>query len=129
MPSRQELVAHNRDDDLIAKEIGADVIIFQVNYLMNNIFCSTILILISLFFHLIIKELEDLLSSCRKFNPDIKSFDCSVFNGEYVTGCVTSKYLEDLENIRNDSAKGFGNNLHSPDTIGLHNDYGCNGKS
>lgn len=33
MPSRQELVAHNRDDDLIAKEIGADVIIYQVNYL------------------------------------------------------------------------------------------------
>jgi glutamine phosphoribosylpyrophosphate amidotransferase len=32
MPSRHELVAHNRDDDLIAKEIGADVVIYQVNY-------------------------------------------------------------------------------------------------
>jgi glutamine phosphoribosylpyrophosphate amidotransferase len=32
MPSRQELVAHNRDNDSIAKEIGADVIIYQVNY-------------------------------------------------------------------------------------------------
>ncbi|RIA86863.1 phosphoribosyltransferase-like protein [Glomus cerebriforme] len=103
MPSRQELVAHNRDEDLIAKEIGADFIIFQ--------------------------ELEDLLSSCRKFNPKIETFDCSVFNGEYVTGCVTSKYLEDLENVRNDTAKGFGDTLHSPDTIGLHNDYGCNDKS
>jgi glutamine phosphoribosylpyrophosphate amidotransferase len=31
MPSRRELVAHDRDNDLIAKEIGADVMIFQVN--------------------------------------------------------------------------------------------------
>uniref|UniRef100_A0A1D1YK60 Amidophosphoribosyltransferase n=1 Tax=Anthurium amnicola TaxID=1678845 RepID=A0A1D1YK60_9ARAE len=103
MPSRRELVAYNRDDDSVAKEIGADVMIFQ--------------------------KLDDLLASCRKFNQSIKTFDCSVFDGEYVTGRVTSEYLEYLENFRNDSAKNCENILHSPDTIGLHNNYGHNGKS
>lgn len=103
MPTRQELVAYMRNEDSVAKEIGADVIIYQ--------------------------KLDDLLESCRKFNSNIKTFDCSVFNGEYVTGRVTSKYLDDLENVRNDLAKNRMNNLHSPETIGLHNDYGCNGKS
>ena len=68
------------------------------------------------------------MESCRKFNSKIKTFDCSVFNGEYVTGRVTSEYLEHLENVRNDLAKNFKDNLHSPDTIGLHNNYGYNGK-
>lgn len=30
MPTRQELVAYNRNEDSVAKEIGADVIIYQV---------------------------------------------------------------------------------------------------
>jgi amidophosphoribosyltransferase len=35
MPTRQELVAFNRTEDEIAKEIGADAVIFQVN--SNNV--------------------------------------------------------------------------------------------
>jgi amidophosphoribosyltransferase len=31
MPTRQELVAFNRTEEEIAKEIGADAVIFQVN--------------------------------------------------------------------------------------------------
>nr|CAG8477281.1 10512_t:CDS:10 [Entrophospora candida]CAG8530941.1 2784_t:CDS:10 [Entrophospora candida] len=79
MPSRQELVAHNRDDEKIAQEIGADKVIYQ--------------------------ELDDLIESCRKFNRNILNFDCSVFDGHYVTGGVTEEYLKFLENSRNDSAK------------------------
>ncbi|GES94106.1 amidophosphoribosyltransferase [Rhizophagus clarus] len=103
MPSRQELVAHNRDDDLVAKEIGADVVIYQ--------------------------ELDDLLASCIKINPNIKSFECSVFNGEYITGNVTTEYLDHLENARNDVAKSFKDTLHSPDAIDLHNICSYSSKS
>ncbi|CAG8679416.1 11189_t:CDS:10, partial [Acaulospora colombiana] len=71
MPSRRELIAFDRDEDLIAKELGADMVIYQ--------------------------NLEDLIASCQKFNPKI-TFDCSVFDGHYITGGVTDEYLNCLEN-------------------------------
>ncbi|CAG8450213.1 2329_t:CDS:10 [Ambispora leptoticha] len=97
MPSRNELVAHNRSDDEIAMEIGADKVIFQ--------------------------ELDDLIASCYKFNQNIKSFDCSVFDGKYVTDAVTPEYLDNLEAIRNDQAKSTRENFQAHETIGLHNNY------
>ena len=74
MPSRHELVAYNRDNNSIATAIGADLVIFQT--------------------------LPDLVSSVRRFNPSITTFDCSVFTGEYVTGGVTEAYLAQLEQLR-----------------------------
>lgn len=79
MPSRHELVAHNRTTDEIATEIGADLVIYQ--------------------------EMQDLVRSCQELNEGIESFDCSVFNGEYVTGGVDAAYLDRLERLRNDNAK------------------------
>ena len=79
MPSRVELVAYNRDDTSIAQAIGADLVIFQT--------------------------LHDLISAVRQFNPEIETFDCSVFTGEYVTGGVDAAYLNHLEKIRSDNAK------------------------
>ncbi|CAL1705223.1 unnamed protein product [Somion occarium] len=79
MPSRAELVAHNRDTEAVAKEIGADLVIFQ--------------------------KLDDLVSSVRQFNPSIPQFDCSVFTGEYVTGGVDEAYLQGLERLRADNVK------------------------
>ena len=79
MPTPLELVAHNRTEVEIAEHIGADQVIFQT--------------------------LPDLIQSCRQFNPDIKTFDCSVFTGEYVTGGVDDRYLGHLEKLRNDKAK------------------------
>jgi amidophosphoribosyltransferase len=80
MPSRHELVAYNRDEEAIAQEIGADLVIFQT--------------------------LPDLISSVRQFNPSIEQFDCSVFTGEYVTGGVDAGYLEHIESLRADAVKG-----------------------
>lgn len=80
MPSRAELVAHDRDTSAIAQEIGCDLVIFQ--------------------------KLEDLVSSVRQFNPSIPQFDCSVFTGEYVTGGVSEAYLAGLEQLRADNVKG-----------------------
>ncbi len=79
MPSRTELVAHERTTDEIASAIGADLVIFQT--------------------------LPDLISSVRQFNPAIEAFDCSVFTGEYVTGGVDEAYLASLEQLRADNVK------------------------
>lgn len=79
MPSPYELVAHDRTEEQIAEAIGADLVIFQT--------------------------LPDLIDSCRRFNPEITTFDCSVFTGEYVTGGVDDRYLEHLEKLRSDNAK------------------------
>lgn len=89
MPSRHELVAYNRDSDSIANAIGADLVIFQT--------------------------LPDLISSVRRFNPSITTFDCSVFTGEYVTGGVDEAYLAHLEQLRgNHVRERLGENRQEP---------------
>jgi amidophosphoribosyltransferase len=79
MPSRVELVAHDRNNQQIAEAIGADLVIFQT--------------------------LPDLISSVRQFNEALTAFDCSVFTGEYVTGGVDEAYLSHLEKLRADNVK------------------------
>ncbi|KAJ1869452.1 hypothetical protein LPJ57_005535, partial [Coemansia sp. RSA 486] len=64
-------------------------------------------------------DLEDLVDSCRKFNPRIKAFDTSVFDGKYVTGDVSKEYLEKLEARRSDNAKQ--KHVADGEVIGLHN--------
>lgn len=80
MPSRAELVAHDRDMESIATAIGADLVIFQT--------------------------LPDLIASVRQFNPSLTTFDCSVFTGDYVTGGVDEDYLAHIEGLRADNVKG-----------------------
>ena len=74
MPYVNELVAYNRTIDEIKDEIGADRLIYQ--------------------------SLDDLISSVKKYNKEIEHFDCSCFNGEYITGGVTTEYLNNLKEIR-----------------------------
>jgi len=76
MPSATELVGHGRNEEEIAKLIGADWLVYQ--------------------------DLTDLVKAARKGNPAIKDFDTSVFDGRYVTGDVTQNYLDDIEKLRND---------------------------
>ncbi|KAF9104141.1 amidophosphoribosyltransferase [Mortierella sp. GBA35] len=94
MPSPHELVAYNKTEDEIAKAIGADRVFFQ--------------------------NLNGLIASCQKFNPSIKSWDASVFDGKYVTGRVDAAYLKHLENLRADDKKSA-EDLQSPEVLGLHN--------
>jgi hypothetical protein len=79
MPSRGELVAYGRDTEAVAEVIGADLVIFQ--------------------------DLEDLESAVRQFNPNISQFDCSVFNGRYLTGGVDEEYLQHIEKLRSDNVR------------------------
>lgn len=76
MPSANELIAHGREVDEIRQLIGADDLIFQ--------------------------DLTDLIAAVREENPDITTFECSVFNGVYVTKDIDQAYLDYLENLRKD---------------------------
>ena len=79
MPVASELVAHNRTDEQVAREIGADKLIYQ--------------------------DLGDLISAVHHGNRALERFDDSVFTGRYITGDVRPEYLAELERRRNDSAK------------------------
>jgi amidophosphoribosyltransferase len=96
MPAASELVAHDRSEDDVRDIIGADRMIYQ--------------------------ELQDLIDAVyKKGKSDIERFDCSVFNGEYVTGDVSNTYLEQLELLRNDGAKKD-NETAERSMLDLHND-------
>lgn len=79
MPSASELVAHGRTEEQVAKEIGADWLIYQ--------------------------DIEDLVHACQHHDSSIQQFDTSCFSGQYVTGDVTPEYLEKLQTERSDAAK------------------------
>ncbi len=79
MPAASELIAHNRTVDEVAREIGADRVIYQ--------------------------DLDDLIKAVGKGNKGIRRFDTSCFSGEYVTGDVTRDYLDSLESRRNDASR------------------------
>lgn len=79
MPNRHELVAHGRTEQEVADQIQADLVIYQT--------------------------LPDLVDCIRQLNPKIEQFDCSVFDGKYVTGGVDVSYLEHLESLRSENAK------------------------
>jgi amidophosphoribosyltransferase len=98
MPSATELVAHGRTDEEVCELIGADWLIYQ--------------------------NLDDLILSCRDGNESIQEFDCSVFNGEYVTGSVTKEYLASLEAERSDANKNSKNKQQDGEDacVGLYND-------
>ncbi len=79
MPNANELVGNGRSEAQIGEEIGADRLIFQ--------------------------DLGDLVAAAHEGNPTIVEFDCSCFDGKYVTGDVSKDYLVDLERVRNDKTK------------------------
>jgi len=74
MPTRSELIATGRTDEEIAREIGADALVYQ--------------------------DLDELKASITDLKPSLEAFDCSCFDGQYVTGDITSDYLDALEQAR-----------------------------
>jgi len=90
MPSAHELVAHGRSVEELCELISADWLVFQ--------------------------DLDALEESVSRGNPGIKQFDASVFNNEYITGDITASYLDELEQLRNDSAKENNEKLDSHST-------------
>jgi len=81
MPVRSELVAHDKTLEQIEREIGADKLIYQ--------------------------DLMDLVRSVVPSDEEVDEhyFDCSVFNGKYITGDIDEAYFTRIEQLRNDKAK------------------------
>ena len=95
MPAANELVAFNRNESEIAEIIGADWLIYQ--------------------------ELDDLIDAVQKGNRQIKQFDCSCFDGKYVTRSVGDEYLSKISTLRSDSAKDKGDEELNVVGMELHN--------
>lgn len=96
MPDADELVGHNRSEEEIRAEIGADRLFFQ--------------------------KLEDLVDAAREGNHDIEDFEASCFNGRYVTGDVSTEYLDRLQEVRNDSRKSVDASVEELNEV---NSYGA----
>jgi amidophosphoribosyltransferase len=78
MPTRDELIATGRSDAEIAREIGADELIYQ--------------------------DLSALIDDVRSVNPAVTNFEDSCFSGRYITGDITSEYLNGVEASRRSAA-------------------------
>ena len=79
MPTRAELIATGRTDDGIAREIGADALVYQ--------------------------DLDALRRSISSIRSDLTVFEASCFDGCYITGDVDEDYLEIVEGKRSGKVK------------------------
>ncbi|MEE4361097.1 MAG: amidophosphoribosyltransferase [Pseudomonadales bacterium] len=79
MPAANEFVAHGRTEEEIGRLVGADRLFYQ--------------------------DLGDLISCAAEGNNAIRRFECSVFDGHYITGDVDAAYLDRISAARNDLAK------------------------
>jgi amidophosphoribosyltransferase len=75
MPTRAELIAAHRSEEEVAREIGADALVYQ--------------------------DLDALKEAVRRCNPKLTSFETSCFDGHYITGDITVDYLRSIEVRRN----------------------------
>ncbi len=71
MPTREELIAHNRTVEQIRDFIGADVLIYQ--------------------------DVDSMKRVVRQLNPKVVGFEASCFDGEYITGDVSLADFEAIE--------------------------------
>ncbi len=79
MPTSEEFVAYNRTEEQIAAAIGVDWLVYQ--------------------------SIEDLVAATGEGNREIKRFECSVFDGDYITGDIDTDYLKRLSHRRSDLMK------------------------
>lgn len=75
MPTRQELIATNRTDEEICREIDADYLVYQ--------------------------NLDALRQAITQIDPQISHFETSCFDGRYIAGNITQEYLCRIESQRN----------------------------
>lgn len=81
MPVKSELAAHGKTDDEVCADIGADWLVYQdLDALIEAVIPT------------------DLPNTGRQF-------DCSVFDGKYITADVDDAYFAQLQQARSDNAK------------------------
>ncbi len=97
MPAASELIAHGRSNDEIRELIGADKLIYQ--------------------------DIGDLKKAVQSHKARVTEFDCSVFDGQYITGDINEAYLAELEAARNDESKSQRREKDDDSPlVDLHND-------
>lgn len=74
MPTRSELIAHDRSDDEIMRMIEADGLVYQ--------------------------DIDAMKRSVSDLGPHLQRFEASCFDGVYITGDITPAYLDALESAR-----------------------------
>jgi len=99
IPTRQELIAYERDETEIAAKIGCEWVVYQ--------------------------DLKDLEDSVKETAAGIMSmeqkFDTSCFSGTYCTGeKIDDDYFKKLFNKRNDAAKHSRKQGHPDEAISRH---------
>jgi amidophosphoribosyltransferase len=92
MPTRTELIATGRSEEEIAAAIGADAVIYQ--------------------------ELDALRAAVRAANPALKVFETSCFDGNYITGDVTTEYLSAVEHSRDDKRQEQADDTEAEQALG-----------
>ncbi|MDO8176854.1 MAG: amidophosphoribosyltransferase [Undibacterium sp.] len=75
MPTRSELIAYGRSEEEVCREITADALVYQ--------------------------DVAAMKRSISDVNPLLQSIEASCFDGYYITGDVSSGYLDKLEAARN----------------------------
>ena len=79
MPAPEELIAHGKTTEEVQEHISADWLVYQ--------------------------DLDALIECSRVDNSMITRFDCSVFDGDYVTGDIDEAYIRRISAERSDQAK------------------------
>ncbi|WP_022653560.1 amidophosphoribosyltransferase [Aquaspirillum serpens] len=77
MPTRAELLATGRTEEEIAREIGADAVVYQ--------------------------DLDALKEAVHVANRNLVDFETSCFDGRYITGDIDEAYLNQVESLRSDA--------------------------
>ena len=73
MSTKRDYIARGRDNQEIARELGADFVLYQT--------------------------LEDMVEAVRRTHPELK-FCMACFDGNYPTGDITEQMLNDIEQDR-----------------------------
>ena len=79
MPASKEFLAYNRTEEQIARAVGVDWLVYQT--------------------------LDDLVAATGGPHSKVRRFECSVFDGDYVTGGINEDYLAELSSARSDTVK------------------------
>ena len=96
MPAASEFIAYNRSEQQVARKIGVDWLLYQ--------------------------SLQDLVAAAAEGSNKLDRFECSVFDGNYVTGDINETYLAKLSAVRSDKMKRW-REVETPDepaVIELH---------
>ena len=96
MPSSNELLAVGKSESEICYAIGADAVIYQ--------------------------NLQALITSVGQLNPQIQRFDCSCFDGQYVTQNVSEEYLYAVSALRGQQCADTPSNIAIQMDLALSSD-------